>query len=143
MGRLTIQPPTAEVLLADFSSWVSEMAVAAGLSPEAVAAEIGSPWLKAGSGAGCAHCLAVRPEPYVKGLVHVASSEGLDELYQCPMCGAYRWKTLETHGHAEVEIWGTPTRDDLCKFRWFLDEESEKRKISKDELIESVFQRCI
>ena len=143
MGRVTIAAPTAGLLLADFSSWLKEAAAASALSPEAVADEVGRPWLKRGVAAGCLHCLAVRPEPYVQGLVHVASSEGLDELYQCPRCGAFRWKTFEAHGFAEAEVWGQATRDDLRQFQWYLAEESQKRGISQDDLIESIFQRCV
>jgi len=143
MGRVTIEAPTAAALLAGFSTWLNEAAAATGLTAEAVADEVGKPWLKTSAVAGCRHCLAVRPEPYVKGLTHVASCEGMDELYQCPRCGAYRWKTVETHGFAEQEIWGKPTRDDLRRFHWYLDEESKKRGIPHKELIEEIFQLCV
>lgn len=143
MGRVMIEAPTAGLLWAEFSSWLKEAAAASGLTPEAVAEEVGKPWLKTGAAIGCSHCLAVRPEPYVKGLDHVASSEGLNELYQCPKCGAYRWKAFETHGFAEVEIWGRATREDLRQFRWYLEEECQKRGISQAELVEEIFQHCI
>lgn len=142
MGPVTIEAPTSGVLLADFSSWLKVAAEATGLTPEAVADEVGKPWLKTGAAVGCPHCLAVRPEPYVKGLNHVAFSEGWDKLYQCPLCGAYRWKTIESHGFADVEVWGKATRDDLRRFKWFLEEESKRRGIPQEELLEEVFQRC-
>ncbi|MBI4167157.1 MAG: hypothetical protein HY508_15635 [Acidobacteria bacterium] len=142
MGRVTIEAPRVDSLLSDFSSWLDEAAAATGLTTEAVATEIGKPWLKTDA-AGCPHCLAVRPEPYVKGLNHVASSDGLDELYQCPKCSAYRWKTIETHGFAEVEVWGRATRDDLRQFKWYLDEESKRRGIPQEEVIEEIFQHCV
>jgi len=143
MGRVTIEAPTPSALLTDFTSWLTEAAAAMGLTPEAVASRVGQPWVKKGGAAGCPHCLAVRPEPFVQGLNHVASSEGLDELYQCPKCNAYRWKTFEIHGFAEVEVWGRATREDLLQFKWYLEEEGRKRNTTREELIEQIFQHCV
>jgi len=143
MGRVTIEAPTPSTLMADFPSWLTEAAATTGLTPEAVADEVGQPWVKKEGAAGCPHCLGVRPEPFVQGLNHVASSEGLDELYQCSKCSAYRWKTFEIHGFAEVEVWGKATRDDIRQFRWYLEEGSQKRGISQEELVEEIFERCV
>lgn len=142
MGRATIEAPTASALLADHSIWLSDAAAETGLTPEAVANEIGQPWLRSGAPAGCSHCLAVRAEPYVKGLDCVASGTGWNELYQCPRCGSYRWKTFETHGFAEVEVWGNATRGDLRQFKDYLASESRRRGLSQDALIEEIFQHC-
>lgn len=143
MGRATIEAPTAVVLLADFSAWLKEAAAETGLAPEAVALEVGKPWLKSGPRAGCPHCRAVRAEPYVKGLACVASGAISDELYQCRQCGAYRWKTFETHGFAEVEVWGKATREDLRQFGSYLDEEGGKRGLTREQVLEEIFQKCV
>ncbi|MGH9602606.1 MAG: hypothetical protein ACRD24_09490 [Terriglobales bacterium] len=143
MGCVTVEAPTESLLLAEFSSWLREAAAETGLTPEAIAAEIGKPWSRTGPSAGCAHCLGVRAEPYVKGLTHVASGAISDELYQCPQCGAYRWKTFETHGFAEVEVWGKATREDLTQFQTYLEQESRRRDIAPENLIEEIFQKCV
>lgn len=143
MGRATTEAPTAAVLLADFSPWLKEAAAETGRAPEAIAHEVGRPWLKSGTGAGCPHCRAVRAEPYVKDLVCVASGAVWDELYQCPKCGAYRWKTFETHGFADVEVWGKATREDLGQFSSYLEEEGGKRGLTREQVLEDIFQKCV
>lgn len=143
MGRAAIEAPTGAVLLADFFPWLKEAAAETGLTPEAVALEVGKPWLKSGSEPGCPHCRAVRAEPYVKGLACVASGAIWDELYQCPECGAYRWKTFETHGFADVEVWGKATREHLAQFSSYLEEESGERRLTPEQVLEEIFQKCV
>lgn len=143
MHRVVIEAPTASTLLAYFAAWLREAADETGSTPEAIAEEIGKPWGKTHSFAACSHCIAVRAEPDVKGLEHVASGEGWDRLYKCPECGAYRWKTFETHGFADVEVWGKPTRDDLKQFESYFNQVGRERGVSREAILEVVFQRCV
>jgi hypothetical protein len=142
MGRASVEAPTPRALMTDHAAWLKAAAAECGLTPEAIANEIGKPWLRSGPPPGCAQCLAVQAEPYVEGLTYVASGTGWNELYQCPQCGTYRLKTFETHGFAEVEVWGNPTRDDLRQFGDYLAAESRRRGVPYDVLVEEIFQRC-
>jgi len=140
-GRATIIAPTKENMLMYFSDWLKDQAEVSGKNGEGIGSEIGKNYEK-GNAAGCAQCSSVAPDTSPKDLIEVDVGQW-ESLFQCPACGAYRWLMFETHGFADVPIWGSPTREDIRRFSGYINAECAKRAISFDEMAEIVFQNIV
>lgn len=125
LGKATIEASSSETLLSFFSLWLFEVAKKFNKTPEEIALDIGKEYEKK-SKAGCAHCFSVIPETNPKDMIEAEVGQW-EILCICPGCGAYRWLTYETHGHAEIPIWGNPTREDIKRFEKYLTKESKRR----------------
>lgn len=140
-GRATIIAPTKENIQMYFPDWLKDQAGVLGKAELEIASQIGRHYEKTKT-AGCAQCLSVSPDTNPEGLVEVEVGQW-ESLFQCPTCGAYRWLMFETHGFADVPIWGSPKREDLRRFTGYINAECAKRGISLDEMVEFVFQNTV
>ncbi len=91
---------------------------------------------------GCVLCLSVIPETNPKGLIELEVGQW-EILCRCPKCGAYRWLTYETHGHAELPVWERPAREDILRFKTYLSQESTRRNLTVPALVEEIVAKCV